>query len=98
VFPSFGEGFGLPLLEAMANKVPVVTSNTSAMPEVAEDAARYFDPHNPEEIADSIISVLESEEIKKDMLTKGKKRIKNFSWDKTATATLQFYNDVLSNE
>ncbi|MFA6391380.1 MAG: glycosyltransferase family 1 protein [Patescibacteria group bacterium] len=89
VFPSFYEGFGIPPLEAMSVGVPVVASNTSAIPEVVGDAALLVDPHNPEIIAESIDSVLNDGVIRDNLIKKGYVRAKQFSWEKTALETLK---------
>lgn len=88
VYTSLYEGFGLPILEAMACGTPVVTSNISSMPEVADNAAVQVDPTNPTEIAAGIEKVLSERE---KWVDKGKRRVKMFSWEKTARKTLEVY-------
>ena len=95
VFPSLYEGFGIPLLEAMSFKCPVVCSNTSSLPEVAGDAADYFDPCNLEEMISSIESVVFSTEKKNHLIERGLERIKLFSWEKCAEETLKVYSSLL---
>ncbi len=92
VVPSFEEGFGIPLLEAMALQTPVVASNTSATPEIGGDAALYFNPKDPNDIADKISEVLNSEKLRKELIEKGEKRVKEFSWKKMVEQTLEVYN------
>lgn len=90
--PSFEEGFGIPLLEAMSLGTPVVASKTSATPEVGGDAVLYFDPKNPDDIADKIMSVINSEKLRNELIEKGEKRVKEFSWKKMVEQTLDVYN------
>ena len=98
VFPSWYEGFGLPLLEAMACSLPTAVSKTGALPEVGGDAALYFDPKDPEDIAEKIFILLEDNSIRQKLITAGKKRIALFSWEKTAVDTLEFYKSVNESE
>ncbi len=90
------EGFGLPILEGFASGTPVVTSNTSSMPEIGGDAATYVDPNNVDEMREKIDMVLGDNQIRKDMINKGLKRAKNFSWEKCAKETLELYKKVLN--
>lgn len=91
VMPSFEEGFGIPLLEAMACGCPVISSNAGSLPEVAGDAAIYFDPGDEGEMIDKINWVLKSEKLRKELIEKGKKRVQNFSWEKLAQQTMEVY-------
>ncbi|PIS32359.1 hypothetical protein COT40_00450 [Candidatus Peregrinibacteria bacterium CG08_land_8_20_14_0_20_41_10] len=92
VFPSLYEGFGLPLLEAMACGTPVVCSNASSLPEVAgRDAALLFDPTNPQEIAQKILVLYQDPALQKKLIRSGFKRLKQFSWEKMARETLGIY-------
>jgi len=95
VFPSFREGFGLPLLEAMSCGVPIVASSAPAIPEIAKDAALYFDPYEPEDIADKIILALKDNELRQRMVENGEKRVLDFDWAAAAAETLEFYQEVL---
>jgi len=95
VYPSLYEGFGIPPLEAMAYNCPVVSSNTSAMPEVIGDAAEYFDPGNTEDMARAIRSVVYSEERLSQLKALGRERIRQFSWRRCAEETLAVYESLL---
>lgn len=97
VLPSFEEGFGLPILEAMARDVPVATSNVSSMPEVGGDAALYFDPHSPDEIADRIARLLDDPELRERQRGAGRARVTHFTWRRTAEATLDVYRRALES-
>ncbi len=94
VFPSLVEGFGLPVLEAMASGLAVAASRTSAIPEVAGDAGLFFDPGKPEDIADTVRVLLENQELRRSLVEKGKRRAALFSWSETAARTLEFYHAV----
>ncbi len=91
VFPSLYEGFGIPVLEAFASGCPVLLSNASCFPEVGGDAALFFDPYNPEEMAKTIESVVSDSNLRTQMIQRGHERVKAFSWDKTAAQTAEFY-------
>lgn len=88
------EGFGLPLLEAMACGIPVVTSNTSSLPEVAGDAAFFVNPNEVEDLAFAIEKLFSDSELHKELAQKGFQRAKLFSWEKTAQETLALYSEV----
>jgi len=94
-FPSFYEGFGLPPLEAMACGTPVSASHVSAIPEVCGDAVQYFDPKNSDDMAEKISKLLMDKNMQENLITKGKERIKLFSWDKSAEQTLKIYQSTL---
>lgn len=95
VFPSYCEGFGLPLLEAMACGLPAAVSDVSALPEVGGDAALYFRPEDPEDIAAKIIRLLSDEDLRAALRARGRERARAFTWEKTAAETLAFYGTVL---
>lgn len=88
VFPSHFEGFGLPVLEAMACGTPVICSNNSSFPEVAENAAILIDPNRPQEIAEAMAAILADEKTYAKMRDRGLKQAKKFSWRKCAEETL----------
>ncbi len=95
VFPSHCEGFGLPLLEAMASGLPSAVSGVSALPEVGGDAALYFRPDDPAEMAAQIVRLLEDPGLRDTLRARGRERARLFTWEKTAAATLAFYGEVL---
>lgn len=94
VIPSFYEGFGLIGLEAMACGTPVAAANTTSLPEVLGEAAYYFDPHNPEEMAGVIKEVLTNQEEKIKMAQAGMEQIKKYSWRACAEKTLEVYKKL----
>ncbi len=95
LFTSLYEGFGLPILEAMQCSCPVITSNISSMPEVGGNAALYVNPYLVNEIKNAMKSMLENEDLRKDMIKKGHEQAKKFSWEKTAQDTLKIYQDLI---
>jgi glycosyltransferase involved in cell wall biosynthesis len=96
VFPSTLEGFGLPILEAMRRGVPVVCSNASSLPEVAGDAARYFDPEDAGDLANAVIEVLTQPELARSLAEAGRARQELFTWRRCAEATLETYERALA--
>ncbi len=96
VLPSFDEGFGLPVLEAMGRGVPVACSNASSLPEVAGDAAVLFDPHDPHDIARSVERLLRSEQLRAELVARGGERCRAFTWEAAAAATLASYRRALA--
>jgi len=97
VFPSFYEGFGLPVLEAMACGTPVICSSITSLPEVGGDAVVYCDPYNIDNIKEKIELVLGDENLQKEMSIKGLQRAKEFSWEKAAKEHLKVFNEVLKS-
>lgn len=95
VFASLEEGFGLPPLEAMGHGCPVISSNTSSMPEILGDAAVYFDPLDREALSQAIDLVWQSNKLRASLRERGLERASQFSWRKTAEATLSVYRRVL---
>jgi glycosyltransferase involved in cell wall biosynthesis len=96
VYPTLMEGFGMPVLEAMRRETPVACSNVSALPEVAGDAAEYFDPYDVDSIAGALKRLLESPERRAELVERGRARSRRFSWEDTARETLAVYREVLS--
>lgn len=95
IWPSLSEGFGLPPLEAMLNSAPVVSSNASCMPEVLGDAAHYFDPTSPEDMARAIDDVITNESLRQSLIAKGSEQVRRYSWQRMAEQTLSVYKRVL---
>lgn len=94
VLPSLYEGFGLPVVEAMKHGCPVITSNSSSLPEAGGDAALYIDPENIEDIATKITKVVNDKDLRHELSEKGKKQAAKFSWEKTAKETLKVLVDI----
>jgi glycosyltransferase involved in cell wall biosynthesis len=84
VFPSKHETFGLPPLEAMASGIPVAVSRASCMPEICGEAARYFDPDDPRDMADAMVALATDETLRADLIGKGSARVREFTWEKCA--------------
>jgi glycosyltransferase involved in cell wall biosynthesis len=95
VYPSLAEGFGLPPLEAMACGAPVVTSNTTSLPETVGDAARLVDPFDVESIVDGVVELLSDEVTRKTYVEAGFARAAEMSWDAVAARTLEIYKGVI---
>jgi glycosyltransferase involved in cell wall biosynthesis len=94
VFPSFYEGFGLPVLEAMACGTPVVAANAASLPEVVGDAGLLVDPHSPEALADAIARVLDDRALADDLRVRGLERAREFTWERTAEQTMHVYTNI----
>ncbi len=92
VFPSFFEGFGIPLIEAMACGAPCACSNCSSLAEIAGSAAMTFDPANPDEISAAIGKILENQALSAELSAKGKERVSIFSWEKHVKGILDIYD------
>ena len=93
-FPSFVEGFGVPPIEAMACGAPVITSNTSSLPEVAGDAALLIDPHNTGELSAAIMRILQDKSLQEELRQKGYERAKQFTWQASARKMLSIYQKL----
>jgi glycosyltransferase involved in cell wall biosynthesis len=96
VYPSYYEGFGLPVLEAMTLGAPVVTSNTSSLPEVVGDAAILVDPKDVISLAEAIFRVISDRNLRSKLIIQGKEQAKLYSWERTAKATLNAYKILLA--
>lgn len=94
--PSFYEGFGLQILEAMTCGTPVLTSNISSLPEVAGDAAFLIDPNKVEDIAKGMEKLILDRDLRSDLIKRGFEQVKKFSWEKTALQTIQVYEKILA--
>ena len=93
-FPSLDEGFGMPVLDAMANSVPVITSNRSALPEVAGDAALLVNPEDPEHIAEALVRLATNQVLCDDLSRRGRERAAQFSWESTLLRTWEIYREL----
>lgn len=95
IFPSLSEGFGLPGLEAMTYGAPVISSNSTCLPEVYQDGAHYFDPKNIEDIAAKINDVLVDNTLRSNLIVEGEKVVAQYSWKRMAEETLEVYKQAL---
>lgn len=95
VYPSYYEGFGLPLLEAFSRKTPVVCARASCFPEIGGDACLFFDPHNADNLADTVQQLLDSDSLREEMIGRGENRLQRFSWQTAARQTLDTYRRAL---
>ena len=96
VFPSLSEGFGLPGLEAMMHRAPVVSSDATCLPEVYNDAAWYCNPLDVHDIARSIDEILTNTELRNKLIRRGRQRAKEFSWQRMAQETYDVYKRALT--
>ena len=98
LFPSLREGFGIPIIEAMACGIPVITSTTSSMPEVAGNAAYLVNPHKTQEIFEAIVKILSDTSLKNELINKGLAHYKLFSWKNTALDVLALYKQLYNQQ
>ena len=96
VFPSFYEGFGIPLLDAQSVKVPIASSNAGSLPEVGGSGALYFDPNNTTQMTDTITNILENPQLSENLIKQGCLNREKFHWAVTAEQTLSCYNTFTS--
>jgi glycosyltransferase involved in cell wall biosynthesis len=96
VMPSLHEGFGLPILEAMASGTPVLASNRGSLPEVVGDAGLMVEPDDIEGIAEGVARLITDYQLRDDMITRGLERARQFTWQRTARATLDVYRSVVA--
>jgi glycosyltransferase involved in cell wall biosynthesis len=94
LYPSLRESFGIPMLEAMACGAPVITSNTSSMPEVAGDGAIIIDPYNPMEITEAMIQLLNDNKLREELIRKGFEQASKFSWKAMSENVLEIYKEI----
>jgi glycosyltransferase involved in cell wall biosynthesis len=96
VYPSLYEGFGLPVLEAMASGTPVACSSASSIPEVAGEAALLFNPYDIDEIAQALVTIIGDDDVRTRLVADGYARSRQFTWQKCAAATLAVYGEALA--
>jgi len=96
VFPSLYEGFGIPVLEAFSCGCPVAASNCSSLPEVGNESVRYFDPNNSDSIRQVVEDIVHNDSLQESLRKRGYQRLDHFSWEKTARATRNVYDNLLS--
>ena len=94
-FPSLDEGFGIPVLEAMAFGVPVITSNGSALVEVAGDAALLIDPCDTGQLARALLRLIDNPDLRTELADRGRRRVKEFTWDRSVRETFQVYRELV---
>ncbi|MCB0317125.1 MAG: glycosyltransferase, partial [Bdellovibrionales bacterium] len=95
-FPSLYEGFGLPPLEAMAAGAPVLSSNTSSLPEVLGSAASFFDPQDFNSAGEKLYEILSNTDLRKKMSEDGVRQAKKYTWEETGSLTTQAYEKFLN--
>jgi glycosyltransferase involved in cell wall biosynthesis len=98
IYPSYYEGFGLPVLEAMSCGAAVITSNTSSLPEVGGDAVLYIDPRSKENLIEKMELLMDHPSLIQELRIKSKERSKIFSWDKAAETVLKIYEKTMQTK
>lgn len=98
VFPSLYEGFGIPILEAMSQKIPVLCSDIPSLKEIASDGALYFDAQRLDDFENTLYTATMDQEIRRELTAKGLERVSFFSWEKSARKTLALYDKMVHNE
>lgn len=91
VFPTLNEGFGIPVLEAFKNQLPVLAANNTSLPEVGGDAVMLFDPFNSTDLANKIITAINDHSLRREMISKGLERLQYFSWHKAAEELIEIF-------
>jgi glycosyltransferase involved in cell wall biosynthesis len=97
IYPSRYEGFGLPVLQAMAAGTPVITTKLSSIPEVAGEAVLYINPDRPDELARAIMEIFSNHALRSSLVASGIRQAESFSWDRTIKGTIEVYHDVLQS-
>jgi glycosyltransferase involved in cell wall biosynthesis len=97
IYPSLYEGFGIPVLEAMKMGLPVITSNTTAMPEVAGGAAYLVDPNNIEEMTSAMSELLQNKQRQEEMIEKGLERARSYTWQNVSESYLKLYQEIIAS-
>lgn len=95
IFPSFYEGFGLPILEAMSADCPTIISDASCFPEIAGDASMYFNPNDSEELAHKMNLLIDDSELRNNLIRAGRERVGHFSWEKSAEQHMKVYQSLI---
>lgn len=95
IFPSFYEGFGMPIIEAQASGIPVITSDLEPMKTVASKGALFVNPHNPNKITEAVLNIINNEKLRSDLITNGKENVKNYSCSVIAEELVNIYKQIL---
>lgn len=98
VFPSFNEGFGIPIMEAFSFKLPVIVANNSCLPEVGGDAVLSFNPYKEEEIFQQMKKVIDDESVRNELIRKGTERLRHFSWEKAAKELMDIFEKAYKDK